>query len=120
MDRLTHEFHSFLVAMHMKPELVNDKISHFMHHLMSLLTNDESEMLTRYYGILGSEQQGLKDIAREKHMSEDAALEKINNSLRRIAITPEWQSLRNMTLSRAYSNKTAYRHECDEHNRKDN
>lgn len=113
------EFHSFLMALNANPEKTNNQLRHFLDHLFSILKEEEAEAVKHYYGILGHEQMVLNDIARERQVSEAEILQEINNNVRRIAITPEWQQLRNITLAKAYSRKTNNRTDYNETVRND-
>lgn len=94
MDEITKELQQFLIRMHYEPQSVSHKMEHYVEHLVRLLLLDEEEALLHYFGILGREQKGLGDIARHGNMTEEDAMASIDRSLRQLAITPEWQMLR--------------------------
>ena len=90
MDELTKELQSFLVRLHYQPE----GVSHQMEHLVCLLEPEDEEALLHYFGILGHEQLSLAEIAHENSLEPEAMMERIDNSLRRLAVTPEWQMMK--------------------------
>lgn len=94
MDEITKELRSFLVKMRYEPESVSDKMAHYLEHLFHLLEVDDEEAVLSYFGILGREQKSLKDIAKEKRVTPQEAIDTIDACLRRLAITPEWQMLK--------------------------
>ena len=46
-----------------------------------------------YYGIMGHGQLALSEIARRRGRSDAAAMQRIDDSLHYLAITPEWQMI---------------------------
>ena len=108
MDKLTRELHSFLLALHANPNVVTQQLEHFLKHLVSIIDENQAESILHYYGVLNHSQMSLSEIAHDRHMDEDCLLEEIDNNLRRLAITPEWQELRNLALLKANSRLTHY------------
>ena len=96
----------------------NDKLEHFLEHLFSIVGYNEAEAVMHYYGILDHTPLALKEIAVANHLSEEEMLEQIDGSLRKIAVTPEWQELRNMALMSANSRKTTYRNRNEQQDRR--
>lgn len=94
MDGLTKELQSFLVRMHYAPDCVSSKTAHYMEHLFRLLETDDEEAVLHYFGILGHEQKSLEEIARERVMTQEKAIELIDKCLHRLAVTPEWQIIK--------------------------
>lgn len=94
MDATTKELREFLVMMHYKPESVSQKMTHYMEHLSHLLPVAEEEDVLHYFGILGHEQLSLDELAQKRRLSPDAVLSSIDKSLRKLAITPEWQMIK--------------------------
>jgi len=94
MDGLTKELQSFLVKMRYTPECADDKVEHYMEHLFHLLETDDEEAVLHYFGILGHEQKSLAEIAKERGMTQEKAMERIDTCLHRIAVTPEWQIIK--------------------------
>lgn len=94
MDALSNELHEFLIRLGSNPGSVSHTVSHYMEHLIRLLKPDEEEVLKQYYGLLGYFATSLDDIASERGTSIDELQSAIEASLRRIAVTPEWQMIR--------------------------
>lgn len=94
MDQLTKELQSLLVKLHYEPESVAHHTVHQLEHLFHLLNVEDEEALLHYFGILGREQKGLSDIAREKGLSDVETMEAIDICLRKLAVTPEWQIIK--------------------------
>ena len=64
-----------------------------MEHLFSLLLPDDEADLAAYYGLFGHERCSLDEIAARHAEAHEDALARIHRSLRRLAVTPEWQML---------------------------
>ena len=94
MDELTKELQSFLVRLHYQPEGVSHQMEHYLEHLVCLLEPEDEEALLHYFGILGHEQLSLAEIAHENSLEPEAMMERIDNSRRRLAVTPEWQMMK--------------------------
>ena len=96
MDELTKELRSFLVNLHYNPNSVSDKMQHYLEHLTHLLPVEDEETLLHYFGILGHEQMSLDELAQKRRLLPETMMACIDKSLRKIAITPEWQMLKNL------------------------
>ena len=94
MDELTKELQTFLVRMRYQPESVSHTITHNMEHLVRLLDADDEEAVLHYFGILGYEQLSLNEIAQERKLSPEDMMALVDRLLRRLAITPEWQMMK--------------------------
>ena len=94
MDALTRSLHSFLVRVGLDPTSFSPQMEHYLEHLLYLLPPEEEEAMTHYYGLFGSERKSLQEIAKELGLSQEAAMERIDNCIRKLAITPEWQMIR--------------------------
>ena len=94
MDELTKELQTFLVRMRYQPESVSPTITHNMEHLVRLLDADDEEAVLHYFGILGYEQLSLNEIAQERKLPPEDMMALIDRLLRRLAITPEWQMMK--------------------------
>ncbi len=93
MDSLSHPLHSFLVKM--AYEGVTHEQEHQMEHLTALLMPDDEEALLHYYGLFGHERLSLDQIACERKETPEQTLLGIEKSIRKLAVTPEWQMIRN-------------------------
>ena len=94
MDALTRSLHSFLVRVGMNPESLSPQMEHYLEHLLFLLPPEDEEAVTHYYGLFGSERKSLQEIAKELEMSQEDAMERIDQCVRKLAVTPEWQMIK--------------------------
>ena len=93
-DNLTKELHSYLVRIGINPTSVTPQMEHYLEHLLYLLPPEEEEAVTHYYGLFGCERKSLQEIAKELEQSQEDALARIDQCVRKLAITPEWQMLK--------------------------
>ena len=93
MDNLTRSLHSFLVHVGISPTGISPQMEHFLEHLLFLLPPEEEEAVTHYYGLFGCERKSLQEIAKELDLSQEETMERIDNCIRKLAVTPEWQML---------------------------
>ena len=96
MDELTKELQNFLVRLHYEPECVSHQISHYIEHLTHLLNVDDEETLLHYFGILNHEQLALGEMAKERQLTPETLMAHIDENLRKLAVTPEWQMLKTL------------------------
>jgi len=96
MDILSNELHSFLIRLGQKPDSASEKIEHYMKHLLRLLYPDEEKVLTEYYGLFGNDVKKLEDLARERGLGSEQLTLVIEASLRKIAVSPEWQMIKHL------------------------
>jgi DNA-directed RNA polymerase sigma subunit (sigma70/sigma32) len=68
-------------------------MEHYLEHLLFLLPPEEEEAVTHYYGLFGCERKSLQEIAKELGLSQEETMERIDNCIRKLAVTPEWQML---------------------------
>lgn len=94
MDSLSAGLNTFLVRLGMHPETVPHETVHYMEHLLRLLDADDEQALTDYYGLFGAGRRGLGEIARSRSLSAEDMMARIDNCVRRLAVTPEWQVIR--------------------------
>ena len=93
MDNLTRSLHSFLVHVGICPTGISPQMEHYLEHLLFLLPPEEEEAVTHYYGLFGCERKSLQEIAKELDLSQEETMERIDNCIRKLAVTPEWQML---------------------------
>ena len=93
MDSLTRSLHSFLVRVGLNPTSLSPQMEHYLEHLLYLLPPEEEEAVTHYYGLFGAQRLSLQEIAKELESSQEAAMESIDQCVRKLAVTPEWQML---------------------------
>ena len=94
MDTLTRSLHSFLVRVGLNPTSLSSQMEHYLEHLLYLLPPEDEEAVTHYYGLFGEAQKSLQEIAKELELSQEDAMERIDQSVRKLAITPEWQMMK--------------------------
>ena len=94
MDALTRSLHSFLVRIGLNPMSINPQTEHYVEHLLFLLPPEEEEAVTHYYGLFGSQRKSLQEIADEMRLSQEDTMERIDACIRKLAVTPEWQMIR--------------------------
>ncbi|MBO6032326.1 MAG: histidinol dehydrogenase [Prevotella sp.] len=94
MDYLTRQLHSFLVRAGLNPTTISPQMEHNLEHLLYLLPPEEEEAMTHYYGLFGSQRLSLQEIAAELELSQEDAMERIDQCIRKLAVTPEWQMLK--------------------------
>jgi len=92
-DSLTKDLERLLVRWHYEPSLLPHQLEHYIEHLFSLLPDDDREAVLSYYGVLDHEQLSLHELALARHIDDEDMMARIDQSIRRIAITPEWQNL---------------------------
>ena len=94
MDTLTRSLHTFLVRAGLNPTAVSPQMEHYLEHLLYLLPPEEEEAVTHYYGLFGSQRLSLQEIAKELELSQEDAMARIDQCVRKLAVTPEWQMLK--------------------------
>ena len=96
MDALSQELQDFLIRLGQNPGCVSEKVEHYVKHIMHLVYADDEDMLQQYYGLFGNDVKPLEDIARERKVSTDTMLRIIEADLRKIAVSPEWQMVKQL------------------------
>lgn len=94
MEQITKDLQSFLVQMHYEPDSISHQMEHYIEHLFHLLSVDDERLLCQYFGLFGQEQKALSQLARDHEQSQEDCMAHIDQLLRRLSITPEWQLLR--------------------------
>ena len=93
MDSLTRSLHSFLVRVGLNPTSLSPQMEHYLEHLLYLLPPEEEKAVMHYYGLFGAQRLSLQEIAKELESSQEDAMERIDQCVRKLAVTPEWQML---------------------------
>lgn len=96
MDKLSEELQDFLIKFGKNPHCVNEKTEHYLKHILHLLTSEDEVVFQMYYGLSGSEVHPLDDIAYKRGVSPDTMMKIIEADLRKLAITPEWQMVKQL------------------------
>ncbi|MBR2776241.1 MAG: hypothetical protein IKD75_03865 [Prevotella sp.] len=94
MDALTRSLHTFLVRIGLNPMSISPQTEHYLEHLLYLLPPEDEEAVTHYYGLFGCERRSLQEIAKELGLSQEDTMERIDQCIRKLAVTPEWQMIR--------------------------
>ena len=94
MDSLSRELQTFLVRLGYDAEGVSHEMAHGMEHILHLLKPADEDTLIRYFGLFGAERMALDDLAVERGMSPEDMMASIDASIRKIAVTPEWQEIK--------------------------
>ena len=94
MDNLTRSLHTFLVRVGLDPTSLSPQMEHYLEHLLYLLPPEEEEAVTHYYGLFGAQRLSLQEIAKELELSQEDAMERIGQCVRKLAVTPEWQMMK--------------------------
>lgn len=99
MDTLSNELHDFLVRLGKDPHCVSEKVEHYMKHILHLLSVNDETLLLRYYGLFGNKKVPLTELAHTYGTNEEVLVQVIETSLRKLAITPEWQMVKQFTTA---------------------
>ena len=94
MDTLTRSLHSFLVRVGLNPMSLSPQMEHYLEHLLYLLPPEDEEAVTHYYGLFGCERFSLQEIAKKLEISQEDAMTRIDQCVRKLAVTPEWQMMK--------------------------
>lgn len=94
MDKLSNELHDFLVVLGKNPQCVSEKVEHYMKHILHLLDVKDETLLVRYYGLFGNQKVAPEDLAHDFGISVEALQGVVELSLRKMAVTPEWQMIK--------------------------
>lgn len=76
------------------PDSVPHEVVHGIEHLLHLLGTEDEEALTHYYGLFGEQRLSLDEIARSRGLSPEDMMASIDASIRKIAVTPEWEMIK--------------------------
>uniref|UniRef100_A0AB33JQG7 Uncharacterized protein n=5 Tax=unclassified Prevotella TaxID=2638335 RepID=A0AB33JQG7_9BACT len=96
IDAVGAELHAFLIQLGKNPDCVSHKTAHYVEHILHLLNIDDEEILLHFYGLFNHRQETLKALADERKMPMEELAAQIASHLRRLAITPEWQMVKNL------------------------
>ena len=101
MDALSKELHHFLVRLGEHPEQVSDKLKAYIQALLRLLTPADELLIGHYYGLFGCAKETPAQLAARFNTDEETVGKVLQQCLRKIAVTPEWQSIRPLTQLKA-------------------
>ena len=91
MDALSQSLHSYLVKM--AYEGATHEQEHQMEHLLALLFPEDEQAVVSYYGLFDEPRLSLDEIAKKRGESPEQTMEAIDRSIRKLAVTPEWQQV---------------------------
>ncbi|MDD6542519.1 MAG: hypothetical protein PUF32_09485 [Prevotella sp.] len=95
MDALSSELQRFLIHMGKASHLIDPKTEGYVRSLLKLLTVADEQVLTQYYGLFGSQVQSLDSLAAHYGVTAEVMQQVIETCLRKLAVTPEWQMIKN-------------------------
>lgn len=98
MDELSIELHTFLIQLGKEPYCISKQVEHYIEHMLHLLPLERENTLKKFYGLFREQQLTLKVIALELGISENELAQHIAEDLRKIAITPEWQMVKQLII----------------------
>lgn len=101
MDALSKELHDFLCRLGEHPEQVSDKLQGYTQALLQLLTPADELLVKGRYGILGSTKESIAQLAIRFNTDENTVEAVLQQCLRKIAVTPEWQDIKALTQLKA-------------------
>ena len=96
MDSLTTELSVFLEKMHAHPDLVSEKVEHYMEHFLYLLPDTEMHLILSYYGLFDVAQKSADELADQEKTAKEQLQKRIEHDLRRLAVAPEWEIIKRM------------------------
>ena len=94
MNVLATELLSFLIRLGKEPNCVSHKVEHYIEHILHLLSADDEQALKSYFGLFGNAQLSIYDIAKKRGEAAEETMENIDRNLHRLAVTPEWQTIK--------------------------
>lgn len=101
MDALSDELHHFLRRLGERPEQVGDKLQGYVRALLRLLTPADEQLVMRHYGLFGCTAESAEQLASQYNTDAETVRQVLAQCLRKIAVTPEWQSVKPLTQLRA-------------------
>lgn len=99
MDILSNELHNFLIQLGENSTCVSEKVEHYMKHILHLLTVNDETLLLHYYGLFGNQKMSLDELSHTYGISSEAVSGVVETCLRKLAVTPEWQMVKQFTQS---------------------
>jgi hypothetical protein len=92
MDALSQSLHSYLVTL--AYEGATHEQEHQLEHLLALLYPEDEQAVVSYYGLFDEPRLSLDEIARKRGETPEETMAAIDRSIRKIAVTPEWQMIK--------------------------
>ncbi len=101
MDNLSKELEDFLIRLGKDENGVGERLAGYTHQLLNLLYSSDAKIVEERYGLFGEQPHTPDELATRYHTTPDAINKGIAMCLRKIAVTPEWQTMKPMTKLRA-------------------
>ena len=92
MDELSNTLHQHLVKL--AYEGATHEQEHQMEHLLALLLPEDEQALVSYYGLFDEPRLSLDEIATKRNETPETTMAVIDQSIRKLAVTPEWQMIK--------------------------
>lgn len=96
MDVLSAELENFLIGLGKEPSCVSEKVEHYVKHILHLLSVPDEQAVIAYYGLFESQVHPLNYLAHQRGITPDEMNINIENCLRKLAVTPEWQMIKQL------------------------
>ena len=96
MDSLSQDLSSFLMRMHHQPNSVNERIEHFIKHLIYLLPDEDVRIVSAFYGVNDFDLTSIAILAQQNGCTVMELQQRIERDIRRMAVTPEWQMIKQL------------------------
>lgn len=101
MDALSKELQDFLIRAGKNPKSVGDKMLTYTRDILRLLYSSDEKIILEYYGLFGESVHTINELAAEYHTTPDVMQQGIEACLRKLAVSPEWVSIKPMTKLKA-------------------
>ncbi len=102
MDELSNSLHTYLVNLAYKGNTHEQE--HQTEHLLALLYPEDEQALVSYYVLFDEPRLSLEEITIGRGVSSGQMMDLIDQNIRKIAVTPEWQMLDNKQLPYKFLN----------------
>lgn len=96
MDNVSRSLSDFLISLHQHPDSVSEKMAHYVKHILFLLPLEDERIIFSYYGIFGQPMVSLSMLASQYGIDISGMQARIDQNLHHLAITPEWQMMRQL------------------------
>ncbi|MGM9704918.1 MAG: hypothetical protein ACI3YB_02890 [Prevotella sp.] len=94
MDIISEELKALLSRLGTNPDSVDKKTAHYMEHILRLLPAEQETMVKEFFGLPGTDRLSTQKIADRHGLTTDEADGIITSGIRKLAVTPEWQMIK--------------------------
>lgn len=94
MDAYAKQVFNYLQLMQHSALLVSERDKANIDILLTMLGETDKHIICAYFGLFGQKRQSLEAIALEYKVEPAAIMEILSKDLRKVAITPEWQMMK--------------------------